>query len=208
MSHVLSALLKILSLGARFHTVLSLSVKGGKARWHLNLTSAFPSPLCQSVLFPYRWLLPLEHWHGAHTHTLFLSAHWQRCPYSLPSCARLVDQTVTSRPLNDILLGCGVTHGPIKNQTPALDLSYTLLWRAVVHNTVTTPLTGCQHLCQDDQLSGRTPKPSLLLSPPSFMLINTGQQSFIFPCTQTAGLFLWWQFFFLHVLKLIAWLIH
>lgn len=27
-----------------FHTILSLSIKGGKARWHLK--SAFPSPLC------------------------------------------------------------------------------------------------------------------------------------------------------------------
>lgn len=120
-SHVPSALLKLLSLGALFHTILSLSlsVKGGKARWHLK--SAFPSPLCQSVLF-FLTDSPLHlHTDMAHTYTHTHTA--SPCPLTMDvpgyhwCCVCLVDQTATSGPLNDALAGCGVTRGPIKSQT-------------------------------------------------------------------------------------------
>lgn len=98
-----------------FHTVLSLSVKGGKARWHLK--SAFPSPLRQSVLFPHRQ--PPLHLHAptAHTHThTFALPTDNDVPGYHRGCLCLVDQTPTSGPLSDTLAGCGATRGPIKSQ--------------------------------------------------------------------------------------------
>lgn len=100
-----------------FHTVPSLSVKGGKARWHLK--SAFPSPLVNLFFFPYRQPPPSARCNGTHTHTHTypLPAHWQWCP-RLPLGLRAPGRPlVTSRPLNDTLAGCGVTRGPIKSQT-------------------------------------------------------------------------------------------
>lgn len=70
-----------------FHTVPSRGRKDGRARWHLK--SAFPSPLRQSVPFPYRQQTPPPPMHRAAAHaykspTYLLSAHWQWYPWLPP----------------------------------------------------------------------------------------------------------------------------
>ena len=101
-------------LDARFHTILSLC-KGSKARWHFK--SAFPTLLCQSILFlktaPCICTLP-QCAHTSYTHLLL--AHWQWCPWLPPrlcvfgwlNCDLWVPKWHSA--------GCCLTQGPIRSQ--------------------------------------------------------------------------------------------
>lgn len=144
------------SVGARFLTIPSLRAKGGKARWHLK--SAFPSSLCQSVLFFLTDRLLHLHTTTACTHKLHTDSHKplpSPSPLTMMSLVTtravcLLYQTLTSGPLNDTYAGCGVTWGPIKNQTQHQTCH--------IHSCdelldVALSMTGCQHLCQDDRLA-------------------------------------------------------
>lgn len=88
-----------------FHTVPSWGIKDGRARWHLK--SAFPSPLRQSVPFPYRQQTPTPSICTAHRHTHIHFPHTFSLPTDndIPGYSASRVQTTTSGLLNDTSVG-------------------------------------------------------------------------------------------------------